>query len=723
MSLSSLVVDLILRAGGFETDMKRAANSADRNAKRMRKSFSDAGKKIGTALAAGITVGAAAIAAGVKSAINAADEIGKTSQKIGISTESLSSLKLAADLSGASFEKLKSGVVKLSDGLDVNAKLFDAIGVSVKNTATGDFLPMDTILRKVADVFKSLPDGVDKTRLAVDLFGRAGADLIPLLNGGAAGFDEIRKKSDEFGATVSSKTAQAAADFNDKLTETKAAIGGVFLGLAEDLLPTLTDLATQISSPQFRDGFGAIVTGAVNAAAAVANLISATGNLVKLVAESAAASVSGPAIGDVVRLDDRLSNLQNQRDSKVRARGGNDTANDIKQLDELIAKTKLLINLSQPDAATTEPAATATPGRTKGKDDILAGLKALRDEADAEKKRAEAGKKRSESSREQVRLAKEQQKIDEDRAAAAADFAAQSASIAAQLEGPVAQANLAYADQQQRLVDLAAAGTVSNEALSQSLANLEQLRLAEVESINAQLTPAQQLLDELAFEQSLLDATSDERERAIVLRGLDAESIALYGDQIAAANQKIIDSREEIEKLDAVRATASNFFADFAKNGIGALDRLKDKITDLIFQKLGDQLAESLFGSPGQSSGGSISGFGSILGSLFGGGSAKGNAFVSGEKVTAFANGGVVSRPTLFGMSRGRVGVAGEAGPEGILPLRRTPDGKLGVMSSGGGGVTQNNTFVIEGRIDRRTQQQIVGATGRQINRATARNA
>jgi len=722
MSLSSLVVDLILRAGGFETDMKRAANSADRNAKRMRKSFSDAGKKIGTALAAGITVGAAAIAAGVKSAINAADEIGKTSQKIGISTESLSSLKLAADLSGASFEKLKSGVVKLSDGLDVNAKLFDAIGVSVKNTATGDFLPMDTILRKVADVFRSLPDGVDKTRLAVDLFGSAGADLIPLLNGGAAGFDEMRKKSDELSATISSKTAQAAADFNDTLTETTAAIGGVFLGVAEDLLPTLQGLAKQISSPEFRDGFATIVNGAVNAASAVANLLATTGNLVRFVAESTAAAVNGPAPDDIVRQQDELESLKNRRSSLIFA-----TPGGLKKLDDEIAKTQANIDRffeqSQAPKAVTTESATATPGRTKGKDDILAGLKALRDEADAEKKRAEAGKKRAEASREQVRLAKEQQKIDEDRAAAAADFATQSASIAAQLEGPVAQANLAYADQQQRLVDLAAAGTVSNEALSQSLANLEQLRLAEVESINAQLTPAQQLLDELAFEQSLLDATSDERERAIVLRGLDAESIALYGDQIAAANQKIIDSREEIEKLDAVRATASNFFADFAKNGIGALDRLKDKITDLIFQKLGDQLAESLFGSPGQSSGGSISGFGSILGSLFGGGSAKGNAFVSGEKVTAFANGGVVSRPTLFGMSRGRVGVAGEAGPEGILPLRRTPDGKLGVMSSGGGGVTQNNTFVIEGRIDRRTQQQIVGATGRQINRATARNA
>ena len=62
---------------------------------------------------------------------------------------------------------------------------------------------------------------------------------------------------------------------------------------------------------------------------------------------------------------------------------------------------------------------------------------------------------------------------------------------------------------------------------------------------------------------------------------------------------------------------------------------------------------------------------------------AEGGAF-SGGKVQAFAGGGVVGGPTLFGM-RGGAGLMGEAGPEAILPLQRGPDGRLGVAGGGGG--------------------------------------
>ncbi|QQM29221.1 phage tail tape measure protein [Martelella lutilitoris] len=57
-------------------------------------------------------------------------------------------------------------------------------------------------------------------------------------------------------------------------------------------------------------------------------------------------------------------------------------------------------------------------------------------------------------------------------------------------------------------------------------------------------------------------------------------------------------------------------------------------------------------------------------------------------RITPFADGGVVSRPTYFPMSGG-LGLMGEAGSEAILPLKRGPDGALGVSASGGGGGPQ----------------------------------
>lgn len=79
--------------------------------------------------------------------------------------------------------------------------------------------------------------------------------------------------------------------------------------------------------------------------------------------------------------------------------------------------------------------------------------------------------------------------------------------------------------------------------------------------------------------------------------------------------------------------------------------------------------------------------------------SAYGNVFNAGN-LQAFATGGVVGSPTLFPMAGGKTGLMGEAGPEAIMPLKRGPDGKLGVASSGGGNITVNNVINVTGTGD-----------------------
>ncbi|MTH77208.1 phage tail tape measure protein [Paracoccus aestuariivivens] len=94
---------------------------------------------------------------------------------------------------------------------------------------------------------------------------------------------------------------------------------------------------------------------------------------------------------------------------------------------------------------------------------------------------------------------------------------------------------------------------------------------------------------------------------------------------------------------------------------------------------------------------------------------ADGGAFTQG-RVMPFAKGGVVSQPTYFPM-RGATGLMGEAGPEAIMPLRRGPDGKLGVASAGGGrpmNVTFNISTPDVGSFQR-SQSQIAAQLGRML--------
>ena len=96
---------------------------------------------------------------------------------------------------------------------------------------------------------------------------------------------------------------------------------------------------------------------------------------------------------------------------------------------------------------------------------------------------------------------------------------------------------------------------------------------------------------------------------------------------------------------------------------------------------------------------------------------ADGAPFSQG-RVMPFANGGIVSGTTPFGM-RGGMGIMGEAGPEAIMPLARGPDGKLGVKGAGGGSTTvvmHITTPDVQGFA--RSQNQIAA----QMNRALARS-
>ena len=105
---------------------------------------------------------------------------------------------------------------------------------------------------------------------------------------------------------------------------------------------------------------------------------------------------------------------------------------------------------------------------------------------------------------------------------------------------------------------------------------------------------------------------------------------------------------------------------------------------------------------------------GGAVGGLFG--FAKGAAFDAG-KVRAFAKGGVVTGPTLFPMN-GATGLMGEAGPEAILPLQRTADGRLGVAAGQGGAPAVNVTIVTRDADSfARSRTQVAATLARAVDR------
>lgn len=246
--IGALRVSLGLDSASFESGIKKAQGSLGGMA-----SFAGkAGGIIGVALA-GVATGFAVAA---KAAIDHADEISKAAQKIGFSVEALSRLEYAAELSDVSLDQLTGGLKKLAVGMNETAETgkgkaagaFRALGVAVVD-ANGKLRDGDQVMIDLAGKFGPMEDGARKTALAVALFGKSGADMIPLLNSGADGLREMAAESDALGLTLDEKTAKGAEAFNDNLTRLGAAGRGVTTQLTAAMLPGL-----QAVSETFVDG-------------------------------------------------------------------------------------------------------------------------------------------------------------------------------------------------------------------------------------------------------------------------------------------------------------------------------------------------------------------------------------------------------------------------------------------------------------------------------------
>lgn len=228
---------LSLESAAFQKGLSNAQKSLAQFDKKM--------KAIGGKLqvvGAAISVAGAGIAAAMRANINHADDMSKAAQKFGVPIEQLSRLKYAADLSDVAFDSLGQSLGRLSKQMVAAPDQFADLGVALQS-ADGQMRGADQVLADLSDVFAAMPDGAEKTALAIRLFGKSGADMIPLLNGGSAALRELGAEADAAGVTVSDKAGKAAEEFNDTLTRLGSVMSGFTMKITEAALPALQSMA------------------------------------------------------------------------------------------------------------------------------------------------------------------------------------------------------------------------------------------------------------------------------------------------------------------------------------------------------------------------------------------------------------------------------------------------------------------------------------------------
>jgi hypothetical protein len=238
-SLGQLVVSLSAETSRFQQGMSQAQKQAQGTFG----SITSLAKTAGAAIVAALSV--RSIASAIQGQINLADEVAKTSQKLGIQAEELQKLRYAADLSGASADTLTKAVTRLAVDAQNGGKALASIGVSARGS-NGEMKSAQTLFTEVAEAVSKMGDGTQKTAAAVQLFGRSGADLIPLLNSGAAGIKAMTDEASQLGFVMDTEMTDAAQRFNDNLTRLSKAKDGLFVQVTRQLLPALEALTNEM---------------------------------------------------------------------------------------------------------------------------------------------------------------------------------------------------------------------------------------------------------------------------------------------------------------------------------------------------------------------------------------------------------------------------------------------------------------------------------------------
>lgn len=255
------------------------------------------------------------LAQGINAATQAVFEFADAGAKIddianrtGASAEGLSQLAFAADQSGASIDDVEKAMRKLADveteaarGGSTAAKALGRVGLTAKDL--DGLTPEDKFLA-ISQGLSQIEDPAERSSLAMDLLGKSGANLLPMMEDGAEGIQKMMAEADSLGMTLTGDQAKAAADFDDTWQKTMGTLASVGKVIGAMVLPYVTSFLEVLMQAvpvvmQFgRDLGNAIVSGAQRAWQAISEFTTSFEPLLAAVKETFGAIGSALASGE-----------------------------------------------------------------------------------------------------------------------------------------------------------------------------------------------------------------------------------------------------------------------------------------------------------------------------------------------------------------------------------------------------------------------------------------
>jgi len=205
---------------------------------------------IGQALISGIRSTAQQFTSFISAAAGSAAAVDDLSKRTGISTQTLQGYGLAANQSGVSTETMGKSLQKLSlvqlkaqNGNKAAQDSFAAIGLSMEDLAG---LSPEQTFEAVTDAISKLPTVAQQSAAAVALFGKSGAELLPIFQEGTGYLARMRKEAEELGIVLSKEQMSGLAGLDDMIAKVGMAFGGLAQRIVAEVVPQLMAAGEQM---------------------------------------------------------------------------------------------------------------------------------------------------------------------------------------------------------------------------------------------------------------------------------------------------------------------------------------------------------------------------------------------------------------------------------------------------------------------------------------------
>lgn len=617
------VFELLFEAIGTDK-VKSQISGMDSAVKQLDTAFGDLIKGMAAGLAGALS--AKAFVDISKASLDAADSIGKMAQQMGVTVEEASVLEYTLGLADVSAEELATSVKGLNKSLEeaekpgtAAANAFKAFGLSAKQLQG---MNIDQRLKTIADQFSKFADGPEKSAAAVEMFGRSGLKLIPLLNQGAAGFEAARVEAERLGIILNKDLTDAADGVNDSFDKIGRTLRAAWIKGMQDSLPEIQKmneaiavLATKGSSVQVVfNGIVGVIKVVVTALYGLVNAVSTAGKFLGAMAAAFVALLRGDFAGA----------------KEIVGAFGQDLAAAGREMADFTTKL-----WSSEEAAKKEAA--ATKEGSKAKVEYSGATAKTKVEVD---KAIEATEKMIAKLNEEIQtlgMSKEQkeatQAINQALLIQNEQLRASKVAEIQALETELVIRRAVY-DAEQRAIQISEdAQKTREEAVASLTESVEKLEL-EVRTLgfsNAQKAVAIQLEKD---RKAGVDQTTEAYMQQIAALGANTQKLDDFASQNKAKSIEIVSFWEEAAK--GMQSVFSNFFFDVMQGKMDNLGkRIKEMIDRIVAETLAAYATMALFGvSPGGSSGvGGAFGWLSSLGKRAEGGPVSaGTPYIVGEQ-------------------------------------------------------------------------------------------